>query len=205
MNVILVRPIYDEVTATMSGWASKAIGELSPSDDLSGELAIEAKLRSILESNRADLLAFYGHGMPRFLIAHPQVASSSEPLINADRPGIQPIELAGRKLYAVACHAGAELGPLLADAGCTFIGYDMQFSYTPGFEEDFERTVNHGLVKWATNTKTCSEILDQLKGEWRALKKDFSIGSRKTAKNAFLAALSAQWNEACICCFSNPT
>jgi hypothetical protein len=203
MKVIMVRPIYDEVTATMSGWGSNAIQELSPSDDLSGEFAIEAKLRSSLENNRTtDLLAFYGHGMPRFLVAHPQVTASSEPLINADHPGIQPAELAGRKLYAVACHAGAELGPLLANSGCTFIGYHTQFAYAKGFEDDFERIVNHGLAKWATNAKTCSEILNQLQEDWRALKKDHSVGSRKSAKDAFLAALAAHWNEAGVCCFA---
>lgn len=202
MKVIMVHPAYDDVTYTLSRWAEKAIAYLPISDNLSGEFAVETRLRLSLANNEnTELISFYGHGKPDFLIGNSKETSSLKPVISTTEPGVVPSELTGRKLYAVACHAGAVLGPSLATAGCAFVGYNMQFSYTRGLEEDFEKVVNKGLIDWATKNKTCTEILDQLRSEWGALRTDLSIGSRKTVKNAFMAALSAHWNHGCVCCW----
>lgn len=201
MNVIMVRPKYDEVTRTLNGWAASAIGNICVIEDLNGETAVEAYLRSSLEKNRAaELISFYGHGAVNHLFGQVLAVSRSNPVINTSSPGVLPTELAGRNLYAVACHAGAGLGPLLSAAGCHFIGYNMQFAYTEGFEKDFGAVVNRGLVSWAQG-KTSAQVLDQLKEEWSALRRELSIGSRKTAANSFLAALSAHWNHGCVCCY----
>jgi hypothetical protein len=204
MKVIMVHPAYDEVTITLSGWADRALENLSITDDLRAELAMETNLRLCLETNRTtELISFYGHGSQDFLIGNSTVPSSPERVISTSKPGVLPTELKGRKLYVVACHAGAKLGPSLATAGCTFIGYNMQFSYTKDFVGDFEEVVNQGLIEWATLGKTSTEVLEQLKTAWSALRHDYSLGARKTAKNAFMAALSAHWNQACVCCIDS--
>jgi hypothetical protein len=202
MKVIMVRPRYDDVTRTLNGWAGSAIQRISVSDDLTGAQAVEVNLRLSLENNRtAELISFYGHGGVDHLIGHAQGTSSTGPVINTKGPGVLPPELSGRNLYAVACHAGAELGPSLAAAGCRFVGYNMQFAYAGGFEGDFERVVNRGLIDWATQGMTGTQILDQLKAEWAALRKDMSLGSRKGVKNSFVVALAAHWNYDCACSY----
>jgi hypothetical protein len=202
MKVIMVRPKYDDVTRTLNGWAGSAIGDISISDDLNGGAAVEAKLRTSLEKNReTELVSFYGHGSSTYLISHSLLARVAKPLINANSPGVLPKELAGRNVYAVACHAGAVLGPALSAARCHFVGYNMQFAYAVGFEEDFGGVVNRGLISWATDGKTAAQVADQLKEEWSALRRELSIGSRKTVANAFLAALSVNWNLAGVCSY----
>jgi hypothetical protein len=202
MKVIMVRPSYDNVTRTMNGWAARAIETISITDDLTGELAVEPNLRISLRSNLStEVIAFYGHGKFAYLLGHSSGASSVKPIVNVRKPGVRPSELRKRCLYAVACHAGARLGPALAAEGCHFVGYNRKFSYVSGFEEDFENVANRGLIALATQGKTNTQVLTQLKVEWAEIRDDASTGSKKNLKNAFLAALAAKWNHDCACSY----
>lgn len=203
MKVIMIRPSYDNVTRTLNSWAASAKGSISLdlSDDLNGELATETNLRTSLQVNPpVEMVAFYGHGDVDHLIGHGRGPSGLRPVVHKGGPGVLPNELPGRNLYAVACWSGAELGPALATAGCRFVGYCENFSYVEGFE-DFKNVVNRGLIEWATKEKTNAEIHAQVKDDWAALRRRFSIADRKGEKNAFMAALCALWNHECVCTF----
>ncbi len=124
--------------------------------DLDGYSATEENLRTCLEiSPNAELVVFYGHGKADCLVA--QTSSGQElPVVRTISPGVTPEEVVGRKVYAVACHAGTALGPSLALKACEFVGYDEGFSLVKYFERDFGEVVNVTLLatelKSAVNT-----------------------------------------------------
>ena len=196
MKVIMIRPAYDDETRTMNKWGASVMASVPKSDDLTGSLATEVNLRRSLQKNPpAELIAFYGHGEADHLVGHLSGASSTSAVVHASGPGVLPTELSGRNLYAVACHAGTRLGPALKAAGCRFVGYSSDFVYAGGFEDDFEKVVNNGLIAWATRGKTSTRIKRQLKEDWDRLRKDASRGARSN----FLVALAANWNRDYVC------
>jgi hypothetical protein len=94
------------------------MGNRLAGEDLSDALAIESNLRqSLLKDSSAELICFYGHGEVDRLVGHGSQGSVPGLVIHTKSPGVRPTELAGRNVYAVACHAGAQLGPSLALAG----------------------------------------------------------------------------------------
>lgn len=203
MKVIIIHPTHDDVTRDLNRWASSVLDSVQVGDDLAGASAAEANLRqSLLDNPSAELVGFYGHGEVDLLVGHGSGGATTAPIIHIREPGVRPSELSHRNLYAVACHAGAELGPALASVGCSFVGYDQKFAYAIEFEGEFARVVNKGLVEWANVAgKTGTQIGALLKDEWAALRKEATQGPRKGTKSGFLIALAAHWNHGCVCSY----
>lgn len=193
MKVIFVRPAYDEVSQKMSAWAEEVKLTVDHEDDLEGPLASVENLRRSLQTRPSALLvAFYGHGKPDSLITM-DAGGTECPLIHITGPGVVPQELGSRNLYAVACSSGAELGPALAAAACSFVGYENKFAFPPDFEREFGDVVNRGLISWATEEKTSTVVGEQLTENWRTLSDELSFGEGHR-KNLWVAAFAALWN-----------
>jgi hypothetical protein len=192
VKVILVRPAYDDVSQTMNLWARRAKVGIYTEYDLDGFSVSEENLRRGLQAfPNAHLVAFYGHGEPDSLVVKNRDGVQS-PLIHVTGPGVIPQELAGRNLYAVACHSGSNLGPALAAVACSFVGYEKDLTIVPDFEREFGDVVNRCLVAWATETRTSAQIGEQLSRDWLQLSDNLS-GS-EGGKSLWLAVLAAFWN-----------
>jgi hypothetical protein len=194
MKVVMIRPEDDAETRTLSAWAARANASISANDDWTGSKATAANLRHSLRKNPAyELIAFYGHGEYDHLVGH----SASRLIHVGGAGGVEPAELTGRNLYAVACRAGAVLGPALKAKNCHFVGYKEDLCWVPDFEEDFGTVVNKGLIAWATQEKTSEQIESQLKEDWALLRKEAMHG----AKRSFLVAVAANWNKDYVCSY----
>jgi hypothetical protein len=199
LEVILVRPAYDQETKAMSKWAEivKVQLDIEPKEDLEGPSANEEELRKVLRRHdkaASIIVAYYGHGEPKLVLGKWN-GDATSPLIHVRAPGVVPEELRGKKLYAVACEAAGDLGPALADVACAFVGYLGRFSFSMPFEKDFGEVVNRSLVTWASETKSKSsrEIAEELREAWYELaEKFFSVGGRR--KQFLDAALVATLN-----------
>jgi len=193
VKVIFVRPAYDEVSQAMSAWAEEAKMGIDHESDLEGSSANEGELREALQIHpNATLVAFYGHGEPNSLLTKGSDETEC-PLVHVTPSGVVPEELSGRNLYAVACKAGAQLGPALAKVGCSFVGYEEEFTFPLGFEEQFGALVNRGLRSWAAEEKTSDVIGEELREAWFALSETLSSGAAGR-QNLWLGALTAFLN-----------
>ena len=203
MKIVLVRPSYDYVTQTMNAWAKTVRVGIFTAHDLDGFSATEKKLRECLQNSPdAELIAFYGHGSQESLIVR-NSAKVEMPLIHVSGPGVLPNELHKRNLYAVACLAGAKLGPALASANCRFVGYLKNFMVVPHFEREFGTVVNRGLLAWANEGKTGAQVRKQLRRDWLKLSDDlvdFDFhGNAQQERYRFIAVTSALYNGLCVC------
>jgi hypothetical protein len=205
-TVILLSPIYDYVTRTMNAWARIAKVGVYTAYDLDGYSVTEENLRSCLQKfPAAELIVFYGHGEPDCLLVK-SIEGVGTALVHTVGPGVLPVELRARHVYAVACHAGSKLGPALASASCHFVGYKGGLSVVKYFEDYFGKVVNAGLVSWANEPKTCNEIRDQVRNEWLqlsdalVLEKFFENSQRRRYK--FLAVKEALKNGERVCAYS---
>jgi hypothetical protein len=197
VKIVFVRQSYDELTKILNAWAKRAKPTCSIAMDLDGFAVTEGNLRACLNTQPdAELVAFYGHGTQESLVVQGKTKSDI-PLIQVSGPGVSPKELAGRNLYAVACNAGARLGPALAAAGCHFVGYKRKFFVVPQFEEEFGNVVNRSLISWAVEGKTRSEIRKQLRREWLQLAdslEDKNLPDPNKQRYLFIAAAFASRN-----------
>jgi len=188
----------------MNAWAKKAMVAGFIAMDLDGLAVTDDNLRACL--NRlpdAELVAFYGHGTQDSLVVQGKTKSEI-PLIQVSGPGVSPKELAGRNVYAVACNAGARLGPELAAAGCHFVGYKKKFYVVPQFEEEFGNVVNRSLISWAAKGKTRGEIRKQLRREWLQLSEsleDKNLRDVTKERYRFIAVAFATVNGGRVCSY----
>jgi hypothetical protein len=193
VKVILVRPAYDDVSRAMSAWAEEAKTHIDHEHDLEGPSANEVDLRGTLQAHpNASLVAFYGHGEPDSLLTKAS-DGTERPLIRVTPPGVQPQELQRRHLYAVACKSAAQLGPALAVAGCSFVGYEGKFTFPPAFEKEFGDVVNRCLCSWATGEKGSAVIGQELKEGWFTLSDALSSDAGRR-KDLWLGAYTAFLN-----------
>jgi hypothetical protein len=204
VKILFVRPSYDELTKILNTWAKRATLKCSVAADLNGFNATEGNLRARLNTHPdAGLVAFYGHGTPESLVVQGK-SKRDIPLIQVSSPGVSPEELDGRHLYAVACNAGARLGPALAGAGCHFVGYNKKFYVVQQFEEEFGNIVNDSLVSWAVEGKTRSQIRKQLRREWLRLADNLEgkiLQDPNKQMYFFIAAAFASRNAGGVCSY----
>lgn len=207
MKIVIARPSYDEITEIMNAWAQKAMPQCTVAMDLNGPSVTEENLRACLKNfPDTKLVAFYGHGTQESLVNQGE-DSGEVPVIHTQRPGVTATELKGRSVYAVACNAGAKLGPALAAAGADFVGYKRKFYVIGRFEEEYGRVVNGGLVSWATSGKARGEIRKQLRSEWLELSD--SLESKEISDPAkqrfrYIAVAFATLNGSRVCAYGGP-
>lgn len=195
MSIIVVRTDYDRATKITCLWGERLRDLIEVDHDLHATQATENELRQILQGNpQGSIIAFYGHGTARSLLA--QGGSSS--LISLTAPGIMPKELTGMKIYAVACNAGKNLGPNLGQNKAEFIGYSDPFGYSIPYEHVFADIVNWGICNWSSG-ETSRDVVAALRSHWMGVKDDFMNGGNSTCYGAHFVALQALSNSIYVC------
>jgi len=111
----------------LSSWMAKIIEHVKGVDGLeivvlSGAEAAPKELLEAVSDMKPDFVAFNGHGDSRSLYGYDNVL-----LVSAD-DDLEPFS--GKIIHALACDAGAELGPELVRIGAkAFIGYIEPFQF----------------------------------------------------------------------------
>lgn len=190
IKVVLVHTNHDLQTELTNSWALEVISKISVTHHLHGEEVNAGRLREKLQGLDTAIIAFYGHGSDAELLAHQLTPGQRAVLVGVSGNCILPSELALHKIYAVACSAGAKLGPALKVAGCEFIGYSEAFLIAPAFEDKFKSIVNNALIDW-TRGATTSEVCNALRRAWQNLADDLKISRPKEPIRLSFRAVAA--------------
>jgi hypothetical protein len=185
-------------------WAAEIVATGIVRADLEGASATLTALDAeMLRHSDCTLIAFYGHGLEDSLLGQPVTMSNPTPIVGVSNSSVFPSQLAGRKLYAVACLAGSKLGPALRSINCEFIGYSEALVIPRLFENECKSIVNEGIVKWASGT-SAQAVYEKLRELWLAMAK--SCGQKGSKRHINLSHRSmagafAYYNREAVCCY----
>jgi hypothetical protein len=173
-------------------WADDIVQRGLVVADLGEDLATIEKLSIALQQHDCRLIAFYGHGLEDSLLGQPNGMAGDSAIISVLSISRFPKELAGRKLYAVACLAGSRLGPALRSVDCEFIGYSEALAVPTLFENDCKAIINEGLLQWIRGSST-EAVCERLRDLWEGMALSFRQTGSKRHINLTVRSEAAAW------------
>ncbi len=184
MDVLLVAPVFDEVTVYSHEWGLEAAGIFpDPPVKLEGGIVTRQEVMDAWKGK--DLLAFYNHGNETALYG-----CSSEKVVDLDN-----VDEAPPVIYTMACLSAQKLGVEAWKQGRVYWGYNKPFSFTTNALDSFKELANNGLRLVIQDGKTWGEALTETKDLGEQLRKELMDQGR------FIAASCMQNDTDCLRCY----
>ena len=154
-TVLMVAPLFDDVTKISSKWYSSALKQL-PKDkfkiiSLTGDAATRNNFER--EIKNADIFAFWDHGNKDMLASQQK---KEPPLVDLKNDHL----LDGVETWTMACLSGWILGPdIVKKGGTLFQGYKFPFilSPLPIIQGVYGKCANKGLLSRLVDDKPIDE------------------------------------------------